>query len=164
MKYTIKVGDDKIVLEYNDFENNIDIQELTTIDSTNVYGENSTISSDLNRIGLLKAEVEANMANIKLDVDIYEGSFIEKLRLEASNNSGKYKVKVDEGEAEVKLTETGLKTSFHTDDNWIKLKRSYIESEKNFNALNSLYWSIQDKSNRLSPLQKGTNPEEYKLY
>lgn len=161
MKYTIYIGNKPITLEHADLDKSINVDDLTIIDTSNIFGEAVTISASVNRIGMLKAEVEARMAEAKLDEKIYEGQFISKLRKEASQNLGKYKMRVDNEEIEVKLTEKALESSYETDEGWIKKKRAFIDAEKVFNQLSSLYWACQDKSRKLNGLVNGTTPEEF---
>lgn len=161
MKMTIHVNGKPIVLEHDNMDSSINVDDLTTIDTSNLFGEAVTISAATNRIGILKAEVEGVMAEAKLEEKIYIGKFISNLRKQASQNGGKYKMQVGKETIEVKLTEKALETSFHTDSKWQELKNKYITAEKNFNALSSLYWSIQDKSRKLNSLVNGTTPEEF---
>ena len=101
------------------------------------------------------------MSEAKLDLKMYEGNFKAKLRKQAANNSGKYTMRVGNEDVAIKLTESALSTSFETDAEWIKIKKAYILSERNFNALESLYWACQDKSRKLNGLVQGTTPDEY---
>lgn len=161
MKYTIHVGSQAYVLEHDNLDRNINVDDLTIIDTSNIFGEHVTISAAVNRIGLIKAEVEAQMAIAKMDYKIYEGNFKNNLRKEAFNNGGKYKIRIDNQDIEVKLTESALSTSFENDPKWRELKAKFIEMEKNFNQLDVLYWSCQDKSRKLNGLVNGTTPEDY---
>lgn len=161
MKYTIHIGNKPIILEHGNLDGIINVDDLTTINTSNIYGEAVTISAAVNRIGLLKAEVEGLMAETKLEYKIYEGKFKAKLRKQAVNNSGFYTMRVDNEDVKVKLTEKSLDTSFEIDEGWIKLKRKFIKAEKNFNALSSLYWACQDKSRKLNGLISGTTPKEF---
>lgn len=161
MQYTIHVGNQPIVLEHDNLESNINVDDLTIIDSTNIFGEAVTISASVNRIGLLKSEVEATMAEAKLAYKIYEGEFKSKKRREAANNGGFFTIRVENDDVKVKLSETSLATAFETDPQWIQLKKDFILAEKNFNALSSLYWACQDKSRKLNGLVNGTTPEEF---
>jgi len=161
MKYTIHVGDNPIILEHDDLDRTINIDDLTIIDSSNLFGEHTTMSAAVARIGLLKSEVEASMAMAKLEHKLYEGTFKSKLRKQAASNANKYTIRVDNEDVDVKLTESALSTSFETDARWIELKKAYIISEKNFSALDVLYWACQDKSRKLNGLVNGTTPAEY---
>lgn len=161
MKYTIHVGDQPIVLEHDNLDSNINVDDLTKIDTGNIYGEHVTISVAVNRIGLLKAEVERRMAEAKLALKIFEGRYKAKLRKEAANNSGFYTMRVDNEAVKVKLTEKALDTCFETDEEWIEKKMKFIKAERNWNALSSLYWACQDKSRKLNGLVNGTTPEDF---
>jgi len=161
MKYQIHVGDKPITLEHENIDSTINVDDLTKIDTSNIFGEAVTISAAVNRIGLLKSEIEARMAHLKLERKIYEGTFKAKLRKQASNDSGYYTVKIDDEDVRIKATEKALETCFETDDKWIQLQRDFIKAEKNFNALSSLYWACQDKSRKLNGLVSGTTPEDF---
>jgi hypothetical protein len=156
MKYTIHVGNKPIILEHGDFDSIINVDDLTRIDTSNIFGEAVTISAAVNRIGLLKAEVESNMADIKLEIKVFEGNYRSNLRKQASRGSGSYSMRVDNDDIFVKLTEKALETCFETDKNWINLKMDFNKAERNFNAISSLYWAVQDKSRRLNGLVSST--------
>jgi hypothetical protein len=161
MKYTVHVGNQAIVLEHDNLDSTINVDDLTTIDTSNIFGEAVTISAAANRIGLLKSEVDAQMALAKLNEKIYIGKFVAKLRRQSSLNGGKYKMQVGKDEIEVKVTEKALETCFHTDEEWKKLHEAYITAEKNSNSLGSLYWAMQDKGRKLNSLVSGTTPEDF---
>lgn len=161
MRYTIHVGDKPIILEHGDFDSTINVDDLTIIDTSNIFGEAVTISAAANRIGLIKAEVEAIMALAKLGYKIYEGKFKANLRKQAAEDGGYYKLRVDDVDVKVKLTEKALDTCFETDDEWKEKKEAFIEAEKNWNSLGALYWATQDKSRKLNGLIVGTTPADF---
>lgn len=161
MKYTIHIGENPITLEHDNLDSTINVDDLTKIDTSNIFGEAVTISAAVNRIGLMKAELEGRMAETKLEYKLYEGTFKAELRRQASNDSGFYTMRVGNEDVRVKLTEKALETSFETDKDWIQHKRDFITAEKNWNALSSLYWAMQDKSRKLNGLVSGTTPKEF---
>lgn len=161
MEYTIHINGSPITLIHDNLDRTIDVDDLTTIDSSNLFGEHTTISAVVNRIGLLKAETESRMGEAKLDYKLYEGQYVAKLREEASKNGGKYNIRVGNEDIPVKLTETSLKTCFETDEKWLELKRNFIQAEKYFNQMDVLYWACQDKSRKLNGLCSSVTPEEY---
>ena len=142
-------------------DSSINVDDLTKIDVGNIYGDAVTISAAVNRIGLIKAEVEALVGETKLEYKIYEGQFKAKLRKQAANNGGFYTIRIDNDDVKIKATEKALETSFETDDKWIELKKAFITAEKNFNSLSSLYWACQDKSRKLNTLVNGVTPSEF---
>ena len=161
MEYKIHIGKHPITLEHDNLDSTINVDDLTKTDTSNIYGECVTISAAVNRIGLLKSEVEARMAETKLEYKIYEGNFRAKLRKQAANDHGFYKVRIENEDVRIKATEKALETCFETDEKWIELKKEFITAEKNFNALSSLYWSLQDKARKLNGLVNGTTPEDF---
>ena len=161
MKYPIQIGEKTIILEHDNLDGVINVDDLTKIDTGNIYGEAVTISAAVNRIGLLKAEVEGLMAETRLEYKIFEGNYKARLRKQAAENSGFFTMRVDNADVKVKATEKALETCFETDEAWILLKKKFITAEKNFNALSSLYWACQDKSRKLNGLVSGTTPEDF---
>lgn len=161
MEYKIQIGEQEITLFHDNMDSSINVDDLTKIDVGNIYGDAVTISSAVNRIGLIKAEVESLMGETKLDYKIYEGTFKARLRKQAANDSGFYKVRIGNEDVRIKATEKALETCFETDLEWIALKRKFITAEKNFNSLSSLYWACQDKSRKLNSLVNGVTPKEF---
>lgn len=161
MKYPVRIGDQTITLEHDDFDNHINVDAMTTIDTGNLFGEAVTISAVANRIGMLKSACESNMNSSKLELKIFEGRFRSKLRKEASKNAGFYTTDVDGEAVKVKITEKGLETAHQDSPEWIRLSKQFIEDERAFNNLSSLLWSIQDKARKLNTLVSGTTPHEF---
>ena len=145
MKYLIHIGDSPIELEHGNLESTINVDELTTIDTGNIFGEHVTIAAAVNRIGLLKSEIQAKMSLCRLEEKIYVGKYRAERRRDAANDSGFFKIRVDN----------------EIDKEYIRLRTEFIQAEKNFNALDSLYWACQDKSRKLNGLISGTTPEDF---
>jgi hypothetical protein len=161
MKHTIHIGNIPIILEHGDFDDVINVDDLTKIDTSNIFGEAVTISAAVNRIGLIKAEVEGQMADLKLELKVFESNYVRLLRKEGSKYSGICTIRVENEDVKVKLTEKFLESCFESDQDWIDLKKKFNRSEKNFNSISSLYWAIQDKSRRLNGLVSSTTPEQF---
>jgi len=161
MKYNIQIGERQIVLEHADVDDVINIDELTRIDPSNLFGEAVTVSAVVNRIGMLKTEAEATAADLRLELKFFENDFRTKLRAEAGKNAGKYIIDYKGEKVEVKLTEEGLKTCYESDNDWMEAKKELNQAEKNFNLLSVLYWSLQDKSRKLNGLVSSVTPEEF---
>ena len=75
MKKLIHIGERDILLTSKDVIDELDMDQVTSIDPSNLYGEITTCSVLLNKIGLLKAEVESQYNFDKLNCDIYESKF-----------------------------------------------------------------------------------------
>lgn len=161
MEYKIKLGNKVMTLVHEDIEATIDVDALTKIDPSNVYGEAVTISAAMNRVGLLKAELEELVEKKKLEIRVYESTFIGLRRKEAANNGGKFKLRVGTEDVEVKVSERALEKCFESDGKWISLKEELISLNRNFGRLDSLYWSCQSKDKKLSNLTSNVTPEEF---
>jgi len=161
MEYPIKIGDTTLILKHDNLDKTINVDDLTTIDSSNIYGEATTISAATNRVGLLKAEVEALLATARLEEKVYIGKYIANKRKEASKNANKFFMKVGIETIEVKCTEKALETCYIDDAKYIELRKAYIQQLRNFSALDSLYWAMQDKGKKLNNLINKTTPEDF---
>lgn len=146
-----------VTLQTNGFEETVDIDKLTSIDYSNLYGEAVTVSALLNKVGLLRAEAEKSMAEKKLEKEVYEADMKKGWRREANRNGGKFTI---EDEA-IKLSEKALDEALLLDEDYQKLCIEYIEAQKNFSVLDALQWSVQDKSKKLNNLLKPVAPQEF---
>ncbi|NCB03017.1 MAG: hypothetical protein EOM67_12745, partial [Spirochaetia bacterium] len=54
----IPIGDKIIVLKQEEFDTDINMDDITQIQYDNLYGEIVTVSALMNRIGILKAMVD----------------------------------------------------------------------------------------------------------
>jgi len=161
IKVVVPVGDKSVVLKFNDFESEIDVDELTKVDYSNLFGEIVTVSALLNRIGLLKSEAEAILAHKTLECDIYRAGLERQYRREANINSGKFTL-VDNGQQMmIKLTEDSLSSAILLDLAFQNKRKGVINAKKDLSNLDSLYWSIQSKDRKLSVLMKQVTPEEF---
>ena len=157
MEILVHFGATPVTLITNGFEDTIDIDKLTSIDYTNLFGEAVTVSALLNKVGMLRAEAEKDMSEKKLYRDIYEADVKKKWRWEANRGSGKFSI---EG-CEIKLSEKALDEALLLDETYQKLSLEYIQAQKNFSQLDSLNWAIQDKSKKLNNLLKPITPQEF---
>ena len=66
MNIIVEEGDKTIVLHSPDTDEDIELDEITTINYSNLYGEAVTISALLNKVGMWKAEYERKAKEAKL--------------------------------------------------------------------------------------------------
>lgn len=162
MEHKINIGEYNIILEHDDYDDVINVDSLTTIDTSNIFGECVTISAASNRIGLLKSDLQAEMDANKLETRLLESKIKTNARKQAADNSGFFFMKTSDGEeVKVKATEKALENCFDNDSEWKELKQKYIQLEKSFNYVSSLYWSMQDKGRKLNGLVTATTPKEF---
>lgn len=161
-KTIVTLAGKSVVLSYNDFDEELDVDELTRIDYSNLFGEVVTVSALLNKIGLLRSEAEEDFSKRKLDCDIYEAKLQRQYRREANVNAGKFSMPNDDDTfSQVKLTEESLKNAILLDVVYQNKKKGVIESQKNLAFVESLYWAIQSKDRKLNVLIKPVSPEEF---
>lgn len=157
MKKVVHIGENDIVLISKDIIDELDMDQITSIDHSNLYGEIVTCSVLLNKIGLLKAEVEAQYNYDKMNCEIYESKLRESLRRESILNGGK----VQTSNGSIKLTESSLDELILLDLDFQKKKKNTIESKKNLDMIDSLYWAIQSKDKKLTNLVPKVTPKEF---
>lgn len=157
MEILVHFNDVPVTLVTNEFEETVDIDKLTSIDYSNLYGEAVTVSALLNKVGLLRAEAERAVSEKKLEKEVYEADMKKGWRREANRNGGKFTIE----DEEIKLSEKALDEALLLDEDYQKLCLEYIEAQKNFSVLDTLQWSVQDKSKKLNNLLKPVTPQEF---
>lgn len=157
MEILVHFNDVPVTLVTNGFEETVDIDKLTSIDYSNLYGEAVTVSALLNKVGLLRAEAERAVSEKKLEKEVYEADLKKGWRREANRNGGKFTIE----DEEIKLSEKALDEALLLDEDYQKLFLEYIEAQKNFSVLDALQWSVQDKSKKLNNLLKPVTPQEF---
>lgn len=142
MKKVINIGGKQYVLRVGEFdEDELDIEDLLKIDYSNLVGELVTFPIIENRIGLMLADAESKVAEIKLNRDILEAKLKEKYALSLADGNGGKRPTVDAINAAV-LQDKGYQV----------LLRSKIAAEKARDYANSLLWSAKSKSSKLEKL------------
>ena len=145
----IPIGENVIVLKYKDFDTDIDLDEVTQIDYSNLYGEIVTISSLLNRVGIMKADVENAYNDFKLEVGIFESQRRKEIIRENLAIGNK------------KPSESTLDDEINTDPKVIAMRKRLNELQRDLNYVDAFYWAVQSKDKKLSVLMKGVTPEEF---
>lgn len=157
MEILVHFNNVPVTLTTNGFDGIVDVDRLTSIDYSNLYGEAVTVSALLNKIGLLRAEAEKTMSEKKLERDVYEAEKKRIWRREANTNGGKFTV---DG-SEIKISEKALDEALLLDEGYQDLSIEFIDAQRNFSMLDSLQWSIQDKSKKLNNMLKPVTPQEF---
>ena len=145
----IPIGNKIIVLKYNSFDTDVDLDAVTKIDYSNLYGEIVTISSLLNRIGILKADVENIYNDFKLELEIFESQKRKEIVRENLAVGNK------------KPSEANLADELTVDKEVIAMRKRLNELQRDLNYIEAVYWAIQSKDKKLSVLMKGVTPEEF---
>lgn len=158
MRHEIRVGSKKYYLEHNDNEDLLDVDSITQIDMSNLYGEAATIMAVMNRVGLMKAEVQKDVDSAQLECDVLGGQIKKKYRREAALTGGHFFL---DGEIKVKSTEKALEDCFLTNTDWQDAKQEVIELRLYLASLQSVYWSLKSKDDKLKNFMSGVTPREF---
>jgi len=144
----VTLGSKILHFTFGQFDDNIDVDDLTRIHYENLFGEAVTVSTILNRIGIFRAEAEDIYEGLKLDAEVYESERKQELRKLAKDTA-------------TKITDKAVEEEMIVSKNY-KLKwKAAIKAKKNLGIINSIYWSIQSKDSKLSVLMNGITPEEF---
>lgn len=146
-KRIIQIGGNTYKLIFDNFDEDVDIDSLLKIDYSNLIGELVTFPVILNRFGILLAEAESQVAETKLNIDVYEAKTKERLRIElAEQNNGKAP------------TVEALNNAVVSNKAYQAMKRKYIEVVKTRDYINSIFWAVKDKSEKLNKLSLSIQP------
>lgn len=146
-KRIIQIGGNTYKLIFDNFDEDVDIDSLLKIDYSNLIGELITFPVILNRFGILLAEAESQVAETKLNMDVYEAKTKERLRIElAEQNNGKAP------------TVEALNNAVVSNKAYQAMKRKYIEVVKTRDYINSIFWAVKDKSEKLNKLSLSIQP------
>ena len=147
MNIVIHLGDKPVQLFTNDFDDNVDTDELTSINHSNLYGEAVTVPALMNKVGLLKAEAEKVHSIKRLELEVFEAELRQSIRKDATAKGDK-------------LTEAGLNELVSKDGGYQIKKKNVITAQYNLSIIESIFWAVKSKDSKLNNLIKGVTPEE----
>ena len=147
MQTLVHLGGKPVTLNMRDFEDSVDVDQLTSIDYSNIFGEAVTVPALLNQIGILKAQAEKAVAEKKLEADVHEAELRQSIRKSA----------VASGD---KMTESGLNEKIDSDGAVQVKRKNIITANFQLSVVDSLFWSVKAKDQKLNNLIKGVTPEE----
>lgn len=137
-----------VVLKIMPFDTDIDVDDILRIDHSNILGEILTWNVLFNRIANLRAEMENIVSHSKFDLEVFEAQLFNEKRKQLLND----------GE---KATEAAIDAAIKSDVRYTTKKKLHFDKVKNFNHLDSLYWSGQNKAGLLRSLSDKLKPEEF---
>ena len=145
-KKLINVGEDTYQLSFDDFDSELDIDSLLKIDYSNIIGELITFPVIVNRFGNLLAEAESKVAEMKLNLEVFEAKTKEKLRAELSEANGGKNPTIE-----------ALNNALLINVAYQTLRKKLIDVQKTRDYINSVFWSAKDKSDKISALLKNSD-------
>jgi len=147
MIINLHLGEQLVSLKFKSFDDEVDTDELLSVQYDNLYADAITAPALCNKLGLLKSESESLYSQRKLKLDIYEAQRRKEIRKEFVNSGQK-------------LTEKQLEEEITLDKVWQSNKNEVIKGKRDLDFIDSLYFAAQDKSRKLNVLIKGVTPEE----
>ena len=144
----VNLGKKSFTLRFQGFDSEIDLDDLTKIHYENIYGELVTISALLNRVGLLKSEADNELAELKLTNEIHDANLRKTFKSQKIAAQEKYNLQdIDDAV----ITDPTYK------NNQLKLNRL----QKQVNDINSIYWAVKSKDDKLTNLRSSFTPEDF---
>ena len=140
-KKVVNIAGKQYILNVGEFDEEFDVEEMLKIDYSNLIGELVTFPVIENRIGLMLADAESKVSEVKLNRDIMEAKLKEKYAISLADDNGGKRPTVDAINAAV-LQDKGFQI----------ILRKKIEAEKARDYANSLLWAMKSKSSKLEKL------------
>ena len=147
-KITIRIDEEReLSINLSEFQKEIDIDSLLKIDYSLIQAEIAVFPAITNRFGILLAELENRLSEDKLNLDIQEAKFKEKTR---NTPSGRLDAKGnDKG-----WTNDEVNEQWHSSVLYKTFKKKMINTQKERDYFNSIYWACKDKSDKLNAISK----------
>ena len=156
---TIRMSfNDKIVtLKVTEFDTDIDMDDILKIDYSNIIGEVLTFPVIVNRIGILRAELENRMQEEKFDLQVYGAKLSEMFRKNGSS------AKTEEGGSKTikQPTVQQLENLVLLDEGYQLRQKKVFRVMKDYQFADSLYWAAKDKSKKLDYCSNGIKPQDF---
>jgi hypothetical protein len=161
-KVTLVLGGKVVSLNFKGFGRDVDVDELMSIDHGNLYGEKVTISTLVNKWGLLEAEAEREYNKVKMELSILESKLEIDMRTEAANNAGKFKIGKDAEGADkwLKMSNDSIAAAIKQSLKWRKKMGDMYDAKKDWQNVTAAYKGAQSKDRQLNGLVRATTPEE----
>ena len=157
--YIVELGSERMVsLSITPFDTDVDMDDITRIHYDNIVGEILTTSVLLNRVGVLLAEMEEIVARTKLDFDLFYARESETQRriLTSTDYTEQQTVKKVN-----KPTVSEVESAIILSPNYAVKKRHLFKVQKERDYINSLYWAVKDKSDKIQKMTEKLKPEDF---
>lgn len=150
-KIKVVFGGKNLVLNFSTFDSDnqeVDIDDILTTDYAQLIGELITFPLVLNKIGLMVADQEAEVAKKKLDLQVSNAQITENARIKL----------IADGK---KGTVSEVEAAVNQDKSYVNKQLDFIEAEKFLSYMQSIYFAAKDKSKKLDNLYMKTVPKEH---
>jgi hypothetical protein len=144
-------------LQIEDFDTDLDLDDIVGIDYTNIRGELLTFPIVYNRIGIFKAEMSNAAQRAKMNVEIVRSQLNQHYRTALTEEGRDYKGKPKT----IKPTVDEISAAIVCDDAYQKAYEDYLNAQRRLDYMESIYWACQSKDQKLNRLSEKLRPEEF---
>ena len=148
-KKIINIGKETYIIEFNEFTENIELDDLLRIDYSNILGEMVTFPIVVAKLGMMLADAEGKVNEKKLNLDIQEAKLKEEYRLKLTGQNGGKNPTID-----------ALNSAVLTDKRYCLYNQNLIESKKIRDYMLTLYLSAKDKSEKINKIFYQSHPTD----
>lgn len=146
-----------VALHFTPFDSDVDVDDLVQIHYDNLIGEILTVSALLNRVGWLKAEAQDAVRRATLDLEIEEAQGKERYR-----KATRYTTTDAKGNAKIKnVTKDEVDNAIVLDPEYQRVRNRLLRIEKEYDYIDSLYWAVKSKDQKLNRIADSLKPEDY---
>ncbi len=150
------LGDKVVLLKLTSFDE-IDTDEITKIQYHNIIGELLTCSTVLNRFGNMVAEADELLAKAKLGYDIF---YAQEYAKAAKEGTIKYTNTRQREVVEIPSSNK-IEQVIKAKPEYASKIREVIRLQKQRDIINSLYWAVKSKDDKLNKLTDKIRPEDF---
>ena len=133
-----------VVLHLPNFDADISFEDFFKIDYSNIIGELLTFSVIMNRVGILRAEMEEIAKNKKFEADVYEAQLKKHYRSMLFSKSADGTKK--------KATNPEIDEAVLIDKGYQVVMKNLYNTQKGFAIVENMFWSAKDKSGKLDKI------------
>lgn len=148
-KKIINIGKETYVINFDEFDDEIELEDLLKIDYSNILGEMITFPIVVAKLGNMLADAESKVNEKKLNLDVQEAKLKEEYRIKLSESNGGKNPTVD-----------ALNTAVLIDKRYEAYNKMLIESKKIRDYMLTIYLAAKDKSEKINKVFYQVNPQD----
>lgn len=148
-KKVISIGKETYVVRFEEFDDDIELEDLLKIDYSNILGEMLTFPIIVAKLGNMLADAESKVNEKKLNLDVQEAKLKEEYRVKLSELNGGKNPTVD-----------ALSTAVLIDKRYEVYNKMLIEAKKIRDYMLTIYLAAKDKSEKINKVFYQTSPQD----
>lgn len=148
-KKIINIGKDTYVVNFDEFDDDIELEDLLKIDYSNILGEMLTFPIIVAKLGNMLADAESKVNEKKLNLDVQEAKLKEEYRVRLAEANGGKNPTID-----------ALNTAVLIDKRYEAYNKMLIEAKKIRDYMLTIYLAAKDKSEKINRVFYQVNPQD----